>query len=533
MFLKVQDFFRPLWIRLIVVLLVTAGFSSLANNAYRAFVWQGNINQLNELNRRALFRVETTADFVLDTLRNMQLSGLSRCSDFALNKINRISFSTGAIKDIQVLDGNMELLCAGTPFRQFSDAGDISFENVYPSSQEHIYFYDIGRYGSGLMGLGRRMSEDKYFIAILNLNSLLFDVFPEQLRSAARVDLILGEDGVQVASRVPSALKGVRRGDFDVFSGSSEHFPLEVRFSVDRAAISAWNMEDAGFIGELSVVAGLVLGWMALVFLGRPVTLERRMRTALRNGEFVPFMQPIFNIGSRAIVGCEVLVRWVKPNGEIVPPSEFIPVAEGSGLVIPMTRMLIRDTLEKLGDHLHGDKNFKVAFNIVPADLISDDFEKDLCQIVKRAGVARRQIVLEITERQGFADQEQAATRISALRELGFRIALDDTGAGHNGLSNVQRLGADIIKIDKIFVDRVGADSSATTIVQMLVRLARELNMSTVAEGIETEEQLQALAACGVDEGQGYLVSPPVDFAEFAYLVRSRPLLLRKRIAAA
>ena len=111
-------------------------------------------------------------------------------------------------------------------------------------------------------------------------------------------------------------------------------------------------------------------------------------------------------------------------------------------------------------------------------------------------------------------------------------VSLDDTGTGHNGLSYVQQLGADIIKIDKYFIDRIGMDGAATTIVQMLVRLASELGMRTVAEGIETEQQMKALLDCQVDEGQGFLISPPVSAEEFLEFVNSSPEAVRLSDAA-
>ena len=183
----------------------------------------------------------------------------------------------------------------------------------------------------------------------------------------------------------------------------------------------------------------------------------------------------------------------------------------------------MRSALEALKPHLKKEPCFKVAFNVTPCDLVSEKFAGELCEIVKHAGIARRQIVLELTERQDFDDLDVAISAIKELREMGFKVSLDDTGTGHNGLSYVQQLGADIIKIDKHFIDRIGVDGAATTIVQMLVRLAEELGMRTVAEGIETEQQMQALLDCQVDEGQGFLISPPLPAKEFLEFV-AKPL---------
>jgi sensor c-di-GMP phosphodiesterase-like protein len=133
--------------------------------------------------------------------------------------------------------------------------------------------------------------------------------------------------------------------------------------------------------------------------------------------------------------------------------------------------------------------------------------------------VRANQITLELTEREGFEDLAQAAELVAQVRSLGFRVALDDVGIGHSGLSQIQRLGADVLKIDKFFVDSVNHDLSANVVIEMLVRLAAEMEMSIVAEGIEREEQAAALRECGVGTGQGYLVSPPLAVPAFLELL--------------
>jgi EAL domain-containing protein (putative c-di-GMP-specific phosphodiesterase class I) len=197
----------------------------------------------------------------------------------------------------------------------------------------------------------------------------------------------------------------------------------------------------------------------------------------------------------------------------------FIPLAESSGRIGPMTWHILSTALKELYPRLHEDKNFKLSFNVAPRHLVSDGFVETLRRIVLAARVSTRQIVLEITERNEFPDLDKAAALVRELRELGFRVAMDDVGVGHSGLSQMNRLGANTIKIDKFFIDTITQDGSAATIVEMLVRLARGLNMTVLAEGIETSEQVEALIACGVEEGQGYIVSPPLPFAKFDELL--------------
>jgi sensor c-di-GMP phosphodiesterase-like protein len=243
---------------------------------------------------------------------------------------------------------------------------------------------------------------------------------------------------------------------------------------------------------------------------------------ALVRHEFKPFFQPTFDLRSGEIRGCEVLARWVLKDGTVIPPMTFIPLAESSGRIEAMTWLILGTALKEMYPRLREDKHFKLSVNVTPRHLLSDAFVETLRRVVAAAKVSVRQIMLEVTERSELPDLDKAAAVIKELRDLGFRVAMDDVGVGHSGLSQIKQLGVSTIKIDKFFVDGIAEDESAATIVQMLVRLAHDLDMTVIAEGIETPEQVQALIACGVEEGQGYLVSPPLPFAKFEELLEIR-----------
>jgi sensor c-di-GMP phosphodiesterase-like protein len=207
---------------------------------------------------------------------------------------------------------------------------------------------------------------------------------------------------------------------------------------------------------------------------------------------------------------------------------KFIPLAEQSGRIRAMTWQILSIALKELNAHLRQHKDFKLSFNVVPSHLLSEDFVDQLRRIVSDAKVSARQIVLEITERDELQDLAKAAAIVKELRELGFKVAIDDVGVGHSGLSHLKALGANTMKIDKFFVDTI-KDESTLHIVETLVRLAKDLQMSVVAEGIETEQQMQSLLACGVQEGQGYLVAPPLPTAKFIELLEVRQAQLAAR----
>jgi len=186
-----------------------------------------------------------------------------------------------------------------------------------------------------------------------------------------------------------------------------------------------------------------------------------------------------------------------------------------------MTWQILAIALKELNAHLRQHKEFKLSFNVVPSHLLSEGFVDTLRKMVAEAKVSARQIVLEITERDELQDLGKAAAVVAELRELGFKVAIDDAGVGHSGLSHLKALGANTMKIDKFFVDTI-RDESTSRIVETLVRLAKDLQMTVVAEGIETEQQMASLLACGVQEGQGYIVSPPLPCAKFMELMEIR-----------
>jgi sensor c-di-GMP phosphodiesterase-like protein len=205
-----------------------------------------------------------------------------------------------------------------------------------------------------------------------------------------------------------------------------------------------------------------------------------------------------------------------------VPPMSFIPLAETSGRIEQLTWRVLRQALADLHPVLSSDRAFTMSINIMPRHMVSDGFVEQLRAVAVEQRVSPRQISLEVTERDAFPDLKKAAKVVAELRDRGFNVALDDVGIGHNGLSQIQALGANVLKIDKFFVDSISRDAAAHATVEMLVRLARELKMTVLAEGIETDEQRLTLTECGVAEGQGYLVSPPLPAAKFLSFVEER-----------
>jgi sensor c-di-GMP phosphodiesterase-like protein len=306
------------------------------------------------------------------------------------------------------------------------------------------------------------------------------------------------------------------------FSNASTRYPLHATVRVEQRALQQWNSEAYWPTMLIALALGALFGLLLTRTTARLEGPIADIDRGLDRGEFQPFYQPTFDLRTGAILGCEVLARWIREDGTIIFPMRFIPLAESSGRIERMTWQILATALKEMRPRLREDKQFKLSINVVPCHLFSDGFIDTLRRVAVDARVSARQIVLEVTERNELGDLERAAAVVKKLRELGFRVAMDDVGVGHSGLSQMKGLGANTIKIDKFFIDTVTEGGSAATIVKTLARLARDLQMTVIAEGVETAEQVQALITCGVEEGQGYLVSPPLPFAKFDELVESR-----------
>ena len=242
---------------------------------------------------------------------------------------------------------------------------------------------------------------------------------------------------------------------------------------------------------------------------------------AIEAREFIPYYQPVIDISTGRVAAAEVLMRWRKPDGTIVPPAKFIPLAESSGLIIAMTRSIMIAVREEIGAVYAQRPHLRVGFNLSARHFDDEQIVADVRRIFQNSPVQMQQIVLEVTERQPLENLTAARRIVAALQGLGVRVAMDDVGAGHSGLSYMLKLGADMIKIDKVFIDALGRDSNSTTIIGTLVDLARNMRMDVVAEGVENFEQVVALRDHGIRLAQGYVFAPPLPGPSYLRLLQA------------
>ncbi|WP_296659838.1 EAL domain-containing protein [Paraburkholderia sp.] len=247
---------------------------------------------------------------------------------------------------------------------------------------------------------------------------------------------------------------------------------------------------------------------------------EQQLRVALAEGQLFLAYQPKIDLRRRCITGFEALVRWNHPQYGLIAANEFIPVAESTGLIVPVGDFVIQTACAQLAQwQQQGYETLTLAINISAVQFWRGDLYETVSRAIEETGIAAHRLELEITETAMMEYPDLVSEKIFALKRLGVRVALDDFGTGYSSLSYLNRFAVDTLKVDRTFVQAIPADRSVCVMVSAIVNLARSLGLTVVVEGTETEEQIAWLAALGPIEAQGYLFSRPVPVEGVAALI--------------
>jgi EAL domain-containing protein (putative c-di-GMP-specific phosphodiesterase class I) len=243
----------------------------------------------------------------------------------------------------------------------------------------------------------------------------------------------------------------------------------------------------------------------------RRVEIEKGLRRALQNNELEIYYQPQIDIINNKIKGFEALLRWTSSELGGISPAEFIPVAEQSGLIIPMGDWLIKTVY--LQNNLWKSKGYlydTIAINLSAIQLQNDKFEETLKNIIAETKINPRFVELEITESILMKDFDNSVKLLTEIRDLGINIALDDFGTGYSSLSYLKQLPINTLKIDKSFIDNIVTNERERAIVDGIIQLAQKIDLDVIAEGVETKEQIKLLQSMGCNQIQGYYFSKPL-----------------------
>jgi diguanylate cyclase (GGDEF)-like protein/PAS domain S-box-containing protein len=251
------------------------------------------------------------------------------------------------------------------------------------------------------------------------------------------------------------------------------------------------------------------------------IRLESDLRSAVENREFEIYYQPILDLGSEQTVGMEALLRWNHPEHGLILPRDFIPLADETGLIIPLGRWILEEACmqARTWQTLHGyGEELSVTVNVAGRQFQDDSLEDIVRQALVKSNLPPKSLVLEITESTMLADTESTMKKLEKLKKLGVRFAIDDFGTGYSSLSYLQRFQVDILKIDKSFIDKIAMTKEGAAVVKAIITMSETLNLMTIAEGIESADQQIELRQLGCELGQGYHFAKPLrvpDMNEF------------------
>jgi EAL domain-containing protein (putative c-di-GMP-specific phosphodiesterase class I) len=263
------------------------------------------------------------------------------------------------------------------------------------------------------------------------------------------------------------------------------------------------------------------------------MSIENDLRHAMDRGELLVLYQPVWSLVSGRITGFEALVRWNHPVHGTMQPADFIPIAEDSGLILPLGEWVMRQAAERLARWNTGvvpDAPVWMSVNVTAKQLTHPSLVELVQRTIAETKIDASRFKLEITESMIMADAVAAVGALEQLKALGIHLLMDDFGTGHASLSYLHRLPISTIKIDRYFVARIDSNSECLEIVRTILSLSRSLNMDVVAEGVENVEQREVLQSLGCEFVQGYLFSKPVDAAEAERMLVTNRTLARATV---
>lgn len=277
-------------------------------------------------------------------------------------------------------------------------------------------------------------------------------------------------------------------------------------YAAKSAGRGTWRLYDAKMAEEIATKR----------------SAEIELRQAIADGQLVLHYQPLYDLAEEKIVGFEALTRWQHPEKGLIPPDQFITVAEETGLIVQLGDWAMRAACREAS---RWPAHCRVAVNVSSIQFRSSDFLATVCSILAETGLAADRLELEITETTLLQDSEATLRTLSDLRQLGLKILLDDFGTGYSSLAYLRTIPLTGIKIDQSFIQDLTTNAEAKVIIRSITEIAATLGMTTTAEGIETEAQLASVRALGCREAQGFLLSKPVPANEVAELLQRSPVL--------
>ena len=252
------------------------------------------------------------------------------------------------------------------------------------------------------------------------------------------------------------------------------------------------------------------------------MSMETGLRHALENGEFEVYYQPKYHLLRKKIIGAEALLRWKRPGVGMVGPYDFIPIAEETGLIVPIGEWVLNQACQQIALlNIQMQEPIHIAVNLSGRQFKEQHLVAQVHAAIVKAGIVPWQLELEITESTLIDTNAATLAKLEALRAMGINISIDDFGTGYSSMSYLKRMPISTLKVDRSFIKDLPGNSDDAAITAAIIAMAKSLNLDIVAEGVETQEQVDFLLTQGCEVIQGYLISPPVPAEQFSEMLRA------------
>jgi len=464
--------------------------AEIAEHAFRQF--ENILDQVDETAQAALALAGQPCDQAESRLKQLVTTNpFVRTANLTFDKSIYCSSLFGASR-FQPPDaerfGNEKLwLVAGTP--------------VKPNSPVMGYHLESGQWGALIATDGEHLRQ---ILQSVGQNAVMFLAVNEAW---------LGAEGQVHSMPVMNGLIAQREI-------TSEKYPFTIRAAFPIKA--QWRYLFLHYLPYLGLLALAGLATGIAFHINAP---KRDFKRGLDAGEFEPYYQPLARVSDNTWYGVEVLARWRHPRKGLIEPNIFIPLAENSGLIVPMTRVLMARVADELSANLESlPAGFHVGINISAAHCRDLSLVEDCRKFLAVFPAQRIQMVLELTERQIIEPTPVSETLFHTLREMGIKISIDDFGTGYSSLAYLRKFRVDNLKIDQSFVAAIGSDTLSRHIIDSIIDLSTKMDLYIVAEGVETREQERYLIEHAVNHLQGYLFSYPLPLQGLVACLQNPPL---------
>lgn len=495
------------------LLAIAGAIAPLAAMAYAS--WQiaieKELNALEDIAHRAIDRTQQTYAEAHRVLTEMENSTLERCAPTHVSVMRIMTLNNDAASEINYLENGL-IKCSnwGRTARVIRQP-----EIDYRTSQGLGITFGV----RPVDGIAKRMTAlqlGNHMVLVLPTRFTAIGITPD-----TSLALFTG-DGHLASMRNEVDLDFARRhltgetrgvdGDLMFVRLSADGVDAIVSHSV--SALHSGLMSEMMLLLPVGLFISAFIVGIVIFMSKRRLSPRAELEIAVQNREFIVHYQPLIQLETNICVGAEALVRWRRPDGSLVRPDLFIPLAEETGVIKQITDQVMDAVIRDLGPLLNQDRGLHVAINLCADDIKTGRFLDMLAEKLPSSGIRNHQIVLEATER-GFIDVEAARKTLARARAAGHAIAIDDFGTGYSSLQYLQGLPMDALKIDKSFIDTIGKGTATSSVTEHIISMAKELGLLSVGEGIETEEQAKYLRDRGVGYGQGWLFAKPLEVADF------------------